>query len=168
MRQAKQQCSDQELDRMSKEVTNRLLQHPQVIGAKTVLLYYSMPDEVDTHALVEQLVSMGKTVVLPKIIGEGLLELRRYTGLQDLAAEPVFHILEPIGERYTNYEKIDVAMIPGLAFDTQGHRLGRGKGYYDRLLPLLKNTYKIGVCFGFQKVEAVPTEPWDITMDEVV
>lgn len=168
MRQAKRQYADQELEDMSKEVAARVLRHPKVTGAQTVLLYYSLPDEVDTHALADQLVATGKTVVLPKIIGDGLLELRRYTGRQDLAEEPSFHILEPIGERFTHYATIDVAIIPGMAFDAQGHRMGRGKGYYDRLLPQLKHTYKIGVCFDFQKVEKVPTEPWDINMDEVL
>ena len=55
-----------------------------------------------------------------------------------------------------------------MAFDACGHRLGRGKGYYDRLLPRLSHCYKIGICFDFQKVPSVPTEPTDIAMDEVL
>ena len=58
--------------------------------------------------------------------------------------------------------------MPGVAFDSQGNRLGRGKGYYARLLPRLPQAYKIGLCFPFQRVEQVPAEPFDIRMDEVI
>ncbi len=83
--------------------------------------------------------------------------------------------MEPVGEAFTDYEKIDVALVPGMAFDAAGHRLGRGKGYYDRFLsshlsslnshpsPLL-----IGVCFPFQRVAEVPSEEHDVLMDEVI
>ena len=66
------------------------------------------------------------------------------------------------------YQAIDLAIVPGMAFDPQGHRLGRGRGYYDRFLPLIPQAYKIGLCFPFQLVGNVPTEPTDIAMDEVV
>ena len=63
---------------------------------------------------------------------------------------------------------IELVVVPGMAFDKQGHRLGRGKGYYDRLLPKLTNAYKLGVCFPYQYIEEVPTDEHDIRMDEVL
>ena len=62
---------------------------------------------------------------------------------------------------------IDLAVIPGMAFDRDGHRLGRGKGFYDKLLPGIK-CRKIGLCFSFQLADSVPIEPHDIVMDMVL
>jgi 5-formyltetrahydrofolate cyclo-ligase len=64
--------------------------------------------------------------------------------------------------------KAPIILVPGIAFDPQGHRLGRGKGYYDRFLAAHPDIYKIGVCFDFQKVPEVPVDEFDIPVDEVV
>ena len=77
------------------------------------------------------------------------MELRIYTGRQNLKTGEAYHIEEPTGEAFTAYEKIDFAIIPGVSFDARGNRLGRGKGYYDKLLPLL-HSYNIGICYNFQ------------------
>lgn len=76
--------------------------------------------------------------------------------------------MEPTGELFTDYDLIDVAIVPGMAFDREGHRLGRGKGYYDRFLAQLPHIYKIGICFPFQLVDKVPADVHDILMDEVI
>ena len=77
-----------------------------------------------------------------------------------------YGIEEPIGDVVKDYDRIELAIIPGVGFDLQGNHLGRGKGYYDRLLPKLK-AYKIGICFQFQVIEPIPFESFDIPMDEV-
>ena len=135
--------------------------------AQTVMLYCSLSDEVDTHGLIDTLYGEGKTVVLPVVTGEGEMELRVYHGADSLH-RGAFDILEPVGERFTDYESIDLAVIPGMAIDDSGHRLGRGKGYYDRFLVNLPHCYKIGMCFDFQCVEHVPCESTDIAVDEVI
>ena len=126
---------------MSFPVVMRLLSHPRIKTAKTVMLYYSLPDEVDTHTLVDSLLMSGKHILLPRVTGEGTMELRRYTGPSDLA-QGAYNIMEPTGEVFDNYTDIDIAVIPGVAFDKDGNRMGRGKGYYDRLLPKLANIVK--------------------------
>ena len=68
----------------------------------------------------------------------------------------------------TNEKEPDLIIVPGVAFDLEGHRLGFGAGYYDRFLKQIPQAYKIGICFNFQKVKAVPTEETDIKMDEVI
>jgi 5-formyltetrahydrofolate cyclo-ligase len=93
------------------------------------------------------------------------LELRHYTGKSCLQ-EGAFHIEEPSGENYTDYHEIELAIIPGISFDKKGNRLGRGKGYYDKLLPLL-SSYNIGICYQFQAQESIPSEDFDKPMDEV-
>lgn len=78
-----------------------------------------------------------------------------------------YGIAEPTGTLFTDYPSIDLAIIPGVAFDRHGHRLGRGKGYYDKLLPQISAT-KIGICFPFQIIDEVPTDHFDIRMSSVI
>lgn len=107
---------------------------------------------------------------MPCVVDDENLELRLYTSPEDLEVRGKYHIPEPTGERFTDYESIDIAFIPGMAFDERGHRLGRGKGYYDRLLahPAFRNILKVGVCFDFQQVAEVPFEAHDSLMDRIM
>ncbi|MGP1467515.1 5-formyltetrahydrofolate cyclo-ligase [Prevotella koreensis] len=167
IRMQKRQFSQQQLAELSLSVINRLMASPKMKEAKTVLMYYSLDDEVNTHDVVDTVLKQGKTVLLPKVISETEMELRRYTGPQDLQ-DGFFNIMEPSGELFENYADIDLAVIPGMAFDSQNNRLGRGKGYYDRMLPKLVNAYKIGVCFDFQHLPGIPADENDIKMDEII
>ena len=78
-----------------------------------------------------------------------------------------FGIDEPIGNVYDNPEKIDLIVVPGVAFDKKNNRLGRGKAYYDKLLKTA-NTFKVGICFDFQLIDSVPVDKYDIKMDLVI
>lgn len=139
-----------------------------MVSAKTVLAYAALPDEVDTTTLLDQLLADGKTILLPKVIDHEKMEVRLYTGRNDLQ-EGAFHILEPIGLPFRNLSAIDVAIIPGMAFTRDGKRLGRGKGFYDRFLAQLpSSTVRIGICFPFQLIENIPTESHDLSMDKVI
>ena len=191
IRRLKQQYTPSQLEELSEPIIARL--RPLLSDARVVMAYYSLPDEVNTHQLLDDLVAEGKTVLLPKVLDATTMELRHYTGPHDLAPGP-FGILEPTGPHYSpsslltppSSKTIDVALIPGVAFDALGHRLGRGRGYYDRFLrtmgtvpsvssaandrgtvpsvrPLL-----IGLCFDFQKVPSVPVDPTDIPVDQVI
>lgn len=139
--------------------------HPAFRAANTILLYHSLPDEVCTHAFVKYWCQY-KRVLLPVVTGDDL-ELRLYTPESSLAVG-AFGIEEPQGPVFSNYSEIDLAVVPGVAFDPKGNRLGRGRGYYDRLLPQLVHACKIGICFPFQLVDEVPAEPFDIAMDHVI
>lgn len=167
IRERKRQYSSQQLGILSLSITERLSQHPKVRSANTILLYYSLPDEVNTHSLVEKLYRENKTILLPKVIADGNMEIRVYAG-EDSLVKGAFHIMEPAGALFTKYDTIDLAIIPGMSFDDKGNRLGRGKGYYDRFLARVPSLYKIGLCFDFQKTENVPCEPTDVAMDEVL
>ena len=168
MREAKRQHADK-MAGWSAEIVEKLWQ--QIGESRVVMAFWPLPDEVDVRPLIDRLVAEGRTVVLPKVTGDETMELRRYTSQADLC-EGVFHIMEPVGEPFVDYEQIDVALVPGVAFDAAGHRLGRGRGYYDRFLAeyLAPRTSHlapriIGVCFPFQRVPLVPTSPHDISMD---
>ena len=130
------------------------------------MAYWPLPDEVDIRPLIDQLVAQGKTVVLPKVLDDETMELRRYTSSDDLR-EGAFHIMEPIGEPFTDYDAIDVALVPGMAFDAAGHRLGRGKGYYDRFLAE-RSGRTVCLCFRILVRADLPAEDTDVSVDLVI
>ena len=171
VRRLKQQYTPAQLEQLSQAVIARL--RPRLVEAQTILAYYSLPDEVCTRQLIDELIAEGKTVLLPKVLDAGRMELRRYTGPHDLT-EGAYGIMEPVGEPFTDYALIDIALIPGMAFDAAGHRLGRGRGYYDRFLSLLIPPSSLllprffGLCFDFQKVDTVPSDDHDIPVDIVI
>lgn len=156
--------SDSTLKAWSADILETLEQHPVFQASTTILLYHSMKDEVHTHPFIEKW-SKHKQVLLPVVEGDEL-KLRVYSTTDDLSIG-AYGILEPTGTLFQDYPDIDLVIVPGVAFDTTGARLGRGKGYYDRLLPKL-TAYKIGICFPFQLIDEIPTEPFDIRMDEVI
>ncbi len=164
----KRRYSASELLEMSKNIMRRLESKPLFKSAQVVLLFHSLPDEPCTHELVAR-VSWEKTVLLPVVINEDTLELREYRGENGMRSG-AFEILEPQGEPFTDFARIDLAVIPGVAFDGAGNRLGRGRGYYDRLLQRLApyGIPKIGVCFDFQRLPEIPSENHDIRVDDLV
>ena len=166
IRQRKRQFTQQQLCELSLPIMERvrgLLRH-----ASTIVAYYSLDDEVNTHGLIDELLADGKTVYLPRVVNDEEMVLCRYTGADSLR-KGAFGIMEPVGSSMSCHEKIDAVLVPGVAFDAQGHRLGRGRGYYDRFLSALPcpRPQLIGVCFDFQKVGFVPTEICDIPVDTV-
>lgn len=167
VRQRKRQFTQQQLGELSLPIVARIMS--LLHEAQTVVAYYSLDDEVDTHTLIDELLAVGKTVYLPKVVSDEEMVLCRYTGSESLQ-QGAFGIMEPIGPSMPTNTTIDVVLVPGMAFDAQGHRLGRGKGYYDRFLIALPHPRPqlIGVCFDFQKVDFVPTEPFDVAVDCVV
>lgn len=152
--------------KQSKEITVLLEKHPLFIKAKTILLYYALPDEVQITPIIDKY-SRIKQIILP-VVKQNDLELHYYLGENSLK-KGAFNIMEPETPQFFDWEKIDLAIIPGMAFDSNGNRLGRGKGYYDRLLQNMPpKVYKIGICFNFQYFPSIPTTPLDIKMDEVL
>lgn len=148
-------------------ICHKLLHHPRITNAQTVLLYYPLPDEPDIRDLIQQLQRQGKRVLLPEVTGPETMVLRVYHGEKSLT-DGALGTLYPTGEEFILYDEITTAIIPGVAFDHNGNRMGRGKGYYDRFLLNINNAYLIGTCFPYQLVDEIPIEPTDIPMNEVV
>lgn len=214
--------SEEQRQRLADNILNRLMKTEAFRNAKTVLAYYSLDDELYTHAFLarmmdsknaemiaenaerqvqkakvqtenaelfaknaemiaknsgaglkqgnEQVGNIGvwpKQVVLPKVAGDNLT-LHPYCSVDDLALG-AYGIMEPQTKELTDYKVVDLVIVPGMAFDSQGNRLGRGKGYYDRLFAngLRNDVVKYGVCFPFQMVESVPSMDFDVKMDDV-
>lgn len=140
-------------------------------SAGTVLLYHALPDEVDTRLLLENALGMDKRVLLPKVCGDSLT-VHEYTGPESLSVG-AYGIQEPTGPQVDLDQIIRqnggdlLVIVPGMAFDHHGNRLGRGKGYYDRLLSN-DRMYKIGICYSYQYLTHIPSEEHDIRMNEVI
>ena len=159
----KRALSVDERQRISQQVCTQILNSRRWQEARVVLLYHPLPDELDVSPLLSKGLLEGKTVLLPVVSGDDLL-LVPYNGRTLTGA---FGVQEPEGEPLTNLDSIHLAIIPGIAFDRDGHRLGRGRGYYDRLLPHL-SAWKVGICYPFQLIDLVPSESHDVVMDEVI
>lgn len=160
----KKQQSEESLILRSDSALSILETLPRFKDAKTILLYHSLKDEVRTDKFIERWKDK-KNILLPVVDGE-ILRLKKYNQSVELSVG-AFGIEEPSGLDFTNYEEIDLAIVPGVSFDCNKNRLGRGKGYYDRLLPQI-SAYKIGLCYEFQISEQIPTEPHDLPMDAVL
>ncbi len=152
-------------NRCSLSVFSKLESEREFISAKNILAFWSMDDEIDTKAFIQKWAS-SKNIYLPVIKGDTLV-LKKFVSLNNMKAEPRFGILEPQGYDLENWNEIQYSLIPGVAFDTNMNRLGRGKGFYDRVLSRI-NAIKVGICFDFQYVDYVPVEENDISMDMVI
>jgi 5-formyltetrahydrofolate cyclo-ligase len=160
----RQNLSDYEHAEQSSQVFKKVEQLPFFEKAKVVMAYWSVKDELATHDFIRKW-SKEKTIVLPCIEGEQLLP-GRFTDETVLRPHHRFKIPEPVGEKI-NPQEIDLVIVPGLAFDRRNHRLGYGKGFYDRFLSGL-SAYKVGVCFRFQMMEELPVNEFDVALDLIV
>ncbi|MDR0707650.1 MAG: 5-formyltetrahydrofolate cyclo-ligase [Treponema sp.] len=141
---------------------------------ETVLLFLSMKYEIDTGPLLERALYEGKDVFAPKIINDKLQFFQIFehdrTGRWEAGA---FGIREPASRKALSPRHFPCLIItPGLAFDRNGNRLGRGKGYYDRFFAELDAQnlpyFSVGFCMPSQIVDRVPAKPWDKKMDAVL
>ena len=135
--------------------------------AKTILLYHSLPDELETSCFIEKWYKKKK-LLLPVVNGYDMI-LREYEG-KDSLSKGSFGIYEPTGKQFTEYGKIDLAIVPGIAFTLSGKRLGRGGGFYDRFFSNSNCTgiYKIGICFKCQITHSLPTTDLDVMMNKII
>lgn len=159
--------SPEEVSRRSRLVVARLLELPAISKTEAVFCYLSHGCEVQTHQLVRDWLAAGKHIHVPAYHAEQ----RRYQPShicdleRDLAAGKL-GILEPHTRR-TPDRPADVAIVPGVAFDAQGHRLGYGKGFYDGMLKHFVGL-KIALAFDCQMQPSIPHAPKDVPMDAVV
>lgn len=147
----------------AEEVFARFEQTAAFLMANHILIYHSLPDELSTRRFLSKW-NGKKHFYLPRVNGVNLDILPYDESRIELGA---FHIEEPTGNNLVNPDEIELVVVPGVAYDRAGNRLGRGKGFYDRLLQSTKAT-KVGVCYEFQLVDEIPTEPHDVKMDMII
>jgi 5-formyltetrahydrofolate cyclo-ligase len=141
----------------------------QMQSAHTVLFFAPMPDELDVWPLLEESLVVGKVIALPFYdAGTKLYQARQIRNANADVIAGKFGVLEPVADcPEIPFDKFDLVLVPGMAFDVNGDRLGRGRGFYDRMLEKASGV-KCGVCYDFQLVEKLPTEPHDALVNFIL
>lgn len=151
----------------STEIAKRVVTLPSFESARTILAFSSIGREVRTRAVIEAAWTAGKQVALPRVVDREL-HLHRVVGDTELV-EGSFRVPEPPDDApRISTGAVDFAVVPALAVDLRGYRIGYGGGYYDRLLPLLKNARSCALAFDFQLIAEVPELSTDVPVDIVV
>ena len=161
----------EDVSRKSRLIAEQLWKLPAIQKARSILFYASMPGEVDTLSMIEKAIYLGKRVALP-IVEQNQRKLipTLISSMEDVH-KGTYGIDEPHAD--SNQElalkDLDAIVVPGLAFDRQHHRLGRGAGYYDRFLSTLPETATtVGLAFDFQLTESLPTQAHDVRLQQII
>ena len=157
--------SQEQKQAIDQALTERLLQHPFYQEAKVIATYLSFPHEFQTQELIEQALKDGKKVLIPKTYPKGRMDFVVYD-LQQLV-KTSFGLLEPQGDlEIVDASQIDLIHVPGLAFTTEGYRIGYGGGYYDRYLEYFSG-HTLSTIYPCQIQDFIP-ENHDIPVQEVL
>lgn len=152
------------------EIARRVWTVPEIAGARSLLLYASLPEEVATDAIADEARRRGIVLVYPRCLVDRTMTLHAVDSA-DALRPGRYGIREPDADAcpIRRVEDVDAALIPGLAWDRGGHRLGRGAGYYDRLLAdAAWRGFRCGLFFAAQEAPAVPHDAWDIPLDAIL
>lgn len=151
-----------EIERRSKRVQDFLLNSKEFKSAKVVGAYHAFDSEVRTDLIIDHARALGKKIVLPSVEGDNLtfyeLSSSKYL------VKGRFGIMEPLP--YNPVDRMDLLVVPGIAFDKKGYRLGYGKGYYDMFLDK-KKVASIGLGYSFQLLELLPRGKCDKRLDAI-
>lgn len=163
---ARKEIFSKEREKKNKEILKKLISLNLFKKAHKLLIYISLPDEVDTHELINEFQAV-KTFAAPRVDTSENLSLYQLTQI-DHTEKNKYGILEPfeINKKFKPSE-IDLAIIPGVGFDLKGNRLGFGKGYYDKLLKQLKCP-TIGLAYDCQILDKLPLDEDDEPMDMII
>lgn len=149
-------------------IAGKVLSLPELQRANVVFCYVGIDGEVQTRSLIQSLLKSGKKVCVPRCKSGGIMDACYINSLDELKSRPPFGIPEPDSDaEAADPGVIDFAIVPGLAFDRKGNRLGKGAGYYDRYLEKCR-AVKCGVCFDIMLKDGVPVDAFDILMDIIV
>jgi len=154
----------------SQRIRERLFSLNEFKKAHTILFYYSKGSEVETREMMEEALREGKRVLLPKVRGREIY-LGEIKDLEKDVEKGIFGLLEPkeVSFKKISPQEIDLIILPGIAFDLKGGRIGYGKGYYDRFLrKILERISLVGLAYDFQVVKNIPSEKHDRRVSRVI
>ncbi len=156
----------EEIIERSAKIKDRLFNLEKYKKSKTVMYFVSFNNEVDTHEMIRSALK-NKTVIIPKVIHHDI-EPSIIIDFDNLMPSGKFNIPEPIEIMKIAHKNINLVLVPGIAFDREGYRLGYGFGFYDKFLNKTPKAVKIGLAFDFQIVDKVPREEHDVPVDFIV
>jgi len=163
--------TDEERSLKSQQILSKVLELPEYREARSVMTFLNFRDEVETTGLARKILEDGKQLVVPRCGPDRELIPAQITDLEKDLEPGMWGIREPKKDSLArvNPEIIDLVIVPGVAFDLSGGRLGYGGGYYDRFLPRLrKDVKRLGLAFSCQLVEKVPRGEHDLPLDILV
>ncbi len=170
--QKRDQLTPIERTRDSALIRHRIFSHPHWQDVHTILMYVSFRSEVETGKLIQETLAQRKRVVVPVVDAKRKeLDLSELTALGDLAPGAFHGILEPASflRKSVIPMEIEWVLIPGVAFDRQGGRLGMGGGYFDKLLENMPEAHRIGLAYSSQiSSKPLPLEAHDVRMHEII
>ena len=163
---AKKAMTPQQIESLSQDLCRQFLETEAYKNANTVYGYLPYNQEVRTWALLEQALKDGKKVAVPKVYDDEM----RFIYLDDLTAifDGYCGIPEPVADEPVAHDPNALVLMPGLAFDKEGHRIGYGGGFYDRFLEEEPNHPTVALCYHFQMLDHLDTEEHDIPVDQVL
>ncbi len=166
MLEKRNSLSKDEIDKKSIKIKENLFSLDEFKKSKVVMFYVSFNNEAYTHEMIKESLKI-KTVVVPKVTNNEI-EPSIIIDFDQLIPSGKFGILEPIEAARINPKNIQLIIVPGIAFDGRGYRIGYGFGYYDNFLAKIPKALKIGLAFDFQIVDKLPAEGHDVDVDVVV
>lgn len=166
IRQRKRAMTEEEIQRRSDALGRLFVASPAYQAAKTIYGYLPYNQEVRTIPMLRQALADGKRVAVPKVYGDQM----KFIYLDDLSqvAKGYAGIPEPIADEPVAQDETALVLMPGLAFDPQGHRIGYGGGFYDKFLSAEPNHPTLALCYDFQVLPHLDTEAHDIPVDTVL
>ncbi len=166
IREQKRNMTQEQIVSASLRLAEQFYALPAYRDAKTVYGYLPYNQEVRTVPILEQALRDGKKVAVPKVYGDTM----RFIYLDDLTlvAPSNMGIPEPIADGPIATDETALVLMPGLAFDQSGNRMGYGGGYYDKFLAAEPNHPTVALCYDFQLVDSIPTDSYDIPVDFVL
>lgn len=166
IRARKRAMTEAEIETRSQVLCRKFLESSAYRDCKTLYGYLPYNQEVRTVPILEQAIADGKNVAVPKVYGDDM----KFICLTDLTqvASGYAGIPEPIADGPVARDETALVLMPGLAFDPQGHRIGYGGGFYDKFLSREPNHPTLALCYEFQMVEQLETEEFDIPVDTVI
>lgn len=166
IRQQKRAMTHEQIISASQRLGELFRAHPLYQNAKTIYGYLPYNQEVRTIPMLEQAIRDGKRVAVPKVMGDDM----KFFYLEDFSCVPLGYcnIPEPTGNEPQADDPTALVLMPGLAFDAQGHRIGYGGGFYDKFLSKEPNHPTLALCYAFQMVDSLKTEEFDVPVDVVL
>lgn len=155
-------------------IKNKLFSFEYFKGAKMVMFYVSNKSEVSTHLMIKESLSMGKEVVVPQTDPKNKkLNIFQITNFEEDLKEGIWGILEPKNTcKKVDLKNIDLVIVPAVAYDIKGYRVGYGGGYYDRFLPEFYNSNKngktIGLAYELQITDKIPANKFDQKVNFII
>ena len=166
MREKKRALSARQIERASALLAQQLFAHPAYRAARSIYGYLSYNQEVRTLPILEQAQRDGKRVAVPKVFGDEM----KFLWLDDLSAVApgAYNIPEPVADGPEADDETALVLMPGLAFDPEGHRCGYGGGFYDKYLAAHPKHVTLALCYGFQMFSHLDTDAFDIPVQYVI